>query len=164
MPEIKIIRPHFPKGYVDHPTSILTWDYVVERLSNSKNYWLCSVRPDGRPHSVPRWGVMVDNKFYYDGSPETVHARNILQNPSISLHLENGDQALIAEGTTRPSEKPDPELAVLLSKTFCAKYEKFGYAPKPDQWDAGGLFVFSPMKVLAWTVFFEDPTKFLLTW
>ena len=164
MPEIKIIRPHFPKGYVDHPTSILTWDYVVERLSNSKNYWLCSVRPDGRPHSVPRWGVLIHDKFYYDGSPETVHARNIIQNPFISLHLENGDQALIAEGTTRPSEKPNPELAALLSKTFCAKYEKFGYAPKPDQWDEGGLFVFSAVKVLAWTVFFEDPTKFLLTW
>jgi len=164
MPEVKIIRPLFPKGYVDNPISILSWEYVIERLSSSKNYWLCSVRPDGRPHSVPRWGVFINEKLYYDGSPETVHARNILQNPHLSIHLESGDQALIAEGTTRPSEKPDPDLAELLSKTFCEKYEQFGYAPRPDQWNEGGLFVFTPLKVLAWTVFYENPTKFVLAW
>ena len=36
-----------------------------------------------------------------------------------------------------------------------------GYAPKPDQWNEGGLFVFSPRQILAWTVFFENPTKFI---
>ena len=164
MPEVKIIRPLFPKGYVDNPTASLPWEYVVEHLGSSKNYWLCSVRPDGRPHSVPRWGVFVHDKLYYDGSPETVHAMNLLQNPHISVHLESGDQALIAEGTAAPAGKPDPKLAELLSAAYCAKYEKFGYAPSPNQWDEGGLFVFTPQKVLAWTVFFEDPTKFLLTW
>ena len=164
MPDIKIIRPYFPKGYVDNPISSLTWDYVVERLTESKNYWLCSVRPDGSPHTIPRWGVFINGKLYYDGSPETVHAKNILQNPRISVHLESGDHALIAAGTAAPSQKPVPALADKLSKEYCAKYEKFGYAPRPDQWDKGGLYVFTPLKVLAWKIFFEDPTKFLLTW
>ena len=164
MPEIKIIRPGFPKGYVDNPTSILTWEYIGGRLSESKNYWMCSVRPDGSPHTVPRWGVFIHDRLYYDGSPETVHAKNILKNPRTSVHLENGDQALIAEGTAAPHQKPNPELAGQLSNAFCAKYEKFGYAPNLNQWDEGGLYVFTPGKVLAWTVFFEDPTKFILTW
>jgi hypothetical protein len=160
--EIKITRPLFPKGYVDNPISSLTWDYVVQRLTDSKNYWLSSVRPDGRPHSIPRWGVFINDKLYYDGSPETIHARNILKNSRVTLHLESGDEALIAEGTSAPHEKPDPELANQLAASYCAKYEKFGYAPSAEQWNDGGLYVFSPTMVLAWTVFFENPTKFVL--
>ncbi len=45
MQPIKITRPQFPKGYVEHPTSSVTWAYVVQRLSESQDYWLCSVRP-----------------------------------------------------------------------------------------------------------------------
>ena len=162
MTEIKVIRPQFPKGYVDNPISSLTWEYAVQRLTESKNYWLCSVRPDGRPHSIPRWGVFINNKLFYDGSPETIHARNIQKNPKVSMHLESGDEALIAEGTCAPFGRPEPILASQISEAYCAKYEKFGYAPKADQWNEGGLYVFSPSKVLAWTIFFENPTKFVL--
>lgn len=162
MSQPKISRPLFPKGYVDHPSVSLSWEYVVSRLSESKNYWLCSVRPDGRPHSIPRWGVFVDEKFFYDGSPETRHARNISENPRVSLHLESGDEALIVEGSSAAAGKPAPELAQRLAAAYCAKYEQFGYAPQPNQWDHEGLFVFTPRKVLAWTNFTEDPTKFVL--
>lgn len=162
MPQPKITRPQFPKGYVDNPTTTLTWDYVVKRLSESKNYWLCSVRPNGHPHSIPRWGVFVDGKFYYDGSPQTRHAQNILENPFVSLHLESGDEALIAEGTCAAAGKPTVELAQKLAAAYRAKYEQFGYAPEADQWDQEGLYVFTPGKVLAWTKFMEDPTRFEL--
>ena len=33
------------------------------------------VRPDGTPHSVPRWGVWLDGRFWYDGAPTTRHTR-----------------------------------------------------------------------------------------
>src|SRR5512140_1321140 len=126
MTGIKVTRPQFPGGYVENPTSILTWDYVVERLAGSKNYWLCSVRPDGRPHAIPRWGVFVDGKLYYDGSPETRHALNLLTNPHLAVHLESGDEALIAEGSAAPAGKPDPELAGRIAAAYRAKYEKHG--------------------------------------
>ncbi len=108
----KVIRPAFPPGYVDKPASFLTWDWVTAQLTESRHYWLCSVRAPssdaqgGRPHVVPRWGVFLDNKFYYDGSPETRHARNIEKNPHVSLHLENGEQAIILDGTSEPAGKP----------------------------------------------------------
>ncbi len=160
MTKPQITRPKFPPGYVDHPKSTVSWEYVAQRLEESKNYWLSSVRPNGRPHTIPRWGVFVDGKFYYDGSPETRHAHNIVQNPYITLHLEDGEQAVIAEGTSAPVGKPEPELAAKIAAAYCAKYEAHGYAPKPDQWDEGGLYAFTPKKVLAWTVFFENPTRF----
>lgn len=162
MPEITVTRPQFPKGYADNPISSLTWEYVVRRLTETKNYWLCTVRPDGRPHSIPRWGVFFDGKLFYDGSPETRHTKNILENPHGSVHLENGDEALIAEGVCAPVEKPSAKLAKQLASAYCAKYEKFGYSPTVEQWNEGGLYVFTPSKVIAWTVFFENPTKFVL--
>ena len=157
----QITRPVFPKGYVDNPTASLTWEYVAQRLSESKNYWLSTVRPDGRPHVVPRWAVYLNGKIYYDGSPETRHAQNLVQNPHVSLHLESGDQVIIAEGLSKPAGKPEPKLAQQIAEAYCAKYKQFGYAPQPDQWDSGGLYEFTPQKVLAWTKFNEDPTKFI---
>ena len=157
----KITRPTFPPGYVDKPTSSLTWDWVAAQLTESKHYWLCSVRPDKRPHVVPRWCVYVDGKIYYDGSPETRHARNILENPHVSLHLESGREVIILEGTAASAERPSPEMGKKLSQAYREKYKELGYVPGPNQWDHGGLFVFTPRQCIAWTVFFENPTKFV---
>jgi hypothetical protein len=110
---------------------------------------------------VPRWCVYLDGKIYYDGSPETRHARNIMQNPHVSLHLESGSQAVILEGSCAPAGKPSAELAQRLSAAYRAKYAELGYAPEADQWDEGGLYVFTPRQCIAWTSFAEDPTKFI---
>lgn len=157
----KVSRPKFPPRYVDNPASYLTWDWVAAQLTESRHYWLCSVRPNGRPHVVPRWGAFLDNKFYYDGSPETRHARNLERNPHITLNLESGEKAIILEGTSRPAGKPDPQFAQRLAKAIADKYAARGYAPKPDQWDEGGLFIFTPRQCIAWSNFTEDPTRFV---
>lgn len=156
----KITRPKFPKGYADKPTSFLTWNWVAKRLTESKHYWLCSVRSNGRPHVIPRWGVFVDNKFYYDGSPETRHARNLEKNPHVTLNLENGSQAIFLEGISEPAGKPSAELGKRLSEAY-KKYKDVGYAPEPNSWDEGGLYVFTPRQCIAWSNFTEDPTKFV---
>jgi hypothetical protein len=167
MEPIKITRPKFPPGYVDRPVSYLTWDWVAAQLSESRHYWLCSVRPPtpeaplGRPHAVPRWAVFVDGRIYYDGSPETRHNRNIEVNPHVSVHLESGSEAIMLEGTSRPAGKPSPDLARRLSEAYKRKYAELGYAPEPDSWDEGGLYVFTPRQCIAWSKFNEDPTKFI---
>ena len=157
----KISRPTFPKGYVDNPASSLTWDWVAEQLTEAKHYWLASVRPNGKPHVVPRWGAFIDNKLYYDGSPETRHARNLLGNPNVALHLESGEKAIILEGMSQPADKPDPEFAKHLSKAISDKYAALGYSPEPSQWDEGGLYIFTPHQCIAWSKFTDDPTKFV---
>ncbi len=156
----KITRPKFPKGYVDNPISEVPWEYVEEKLTNAKHYWMCSVRPNRRPHVVPRWAVYLDGRLYYDGSPETLHARNIVENPNVTVNLEDGQKAIILEGITVPAPKPTPEFAQRLVAAF-HKYAEDGYNPEATQWDEGGLFVFTPRQCLAWTVFFENPTKFI---
>ena len=161
MPTPKISRPKLPKGYADNPASYVDWEWVAEQMTESKNYWLSSVRPNGSPHVVPRWGVFIDNKFWYDGSPETRHAQNIMKNPNVSLHLESGNQVVMMEGISKSAEKPTPEFATQLAEAIGRKYGEDGYSPKPDQWDEGGLYVFTARQCIAWTVFYENPTKFV---
>ena len=96
MEPIKITRPKFPPGYVDKPVSYLNWDWVATRLTEAKHYWICSVRPDGRPHVVPRWCVFVEGKIYYDGSPETRHA--IMGGGHSRRYIHDGRQTIAGTG------------------------------------------------------------------
>lgn len=154
-----------PDGYGVPDTSdgLLAWSAVEARLTSATEFWLATTRPDGRPHVVPRWGVWLDGRFWYDGSPETRHARNRADNPACVLHLESGTEVVILEGRSAPSAPVTSELGQRLSDAFGAKYRARGYAPPPNAWsgdDAGGLAVFVPVTGLAWTDFPTDVTRF----
>ena len=79
----------------------------------------------------------------------------------VSLHLESGDRVVILEGVSTPAGKPEAELANRLVAAYRIKYAAQGYSPEPNQWDEGGLYVFTPSQCIAWTSFTEDPTKFV---
>lgn len=157
-------RPTFPEGYGLPETSegLLTWSRVEERLVAAEHYWICSVRPDGTPHSVPRWGVWLDGRFWYDGAPTTRHTRNVEQNPAVTLTLESGTQVVIIEGASHATRAEAEGLGARLSAAF-GKYAEAGYAPEPDSWagaDGGGLRVITPRRALAWFTFPTDCTRF----
>jgi nitroimidazol reductase NimA-like FMN-containing flavoprotein (pyridoxamine 5'-phosphate oxidase superfamily) len=160
MAEPVISRPQFPDGYLENPKMLLTWQHVERKLIDAKNYWLCTVRPDRRPHAIPLWGVWMKGIFFFDGSPQTRHSRNISRNPAVALHLESGDEVVILEGACQMLFKPDEEIAETVARAYRDKYSVFGYAPQAEQWDEGGLFEVIPEKVLAWTNFIVDPTRF----
>lgn len=157
-------RPTLPEGYglPEHDDGLLTWSQVEERLLASLHYWLASVRPDGTPHSVPRWGVWLDGRFYYDGAPTTRHTRNVERNPAVTLTLESGLEAVIVEGRSVATRAEPDGLGARLATAF-RKYHDLGYAPGPDSWAGeagGGLRVITPRRVLAWFEFPNDCTRF----
>ena len=157
-------RPLFPDGY-GLPTStegMLAWPDVEARLVGATTYWLATVRPDGRPHVVPRWGVWLDGRFWYDGSPATRHARNLATNPACSLNLEDGARAVIVEGESAATRAPANTLGARLATAF-QKYHALGYSPAADAWQGdagGGLRVLTPRRALAWFSFPTDATRF----
>jgi hypothetical protein len=158
-------RPVLPEGYglPRDDAGLLTWAVVEQRLIESKHYWLATVRPDGRPHVVPRWGVWVDGRFYYDGSPMTRHARNAEANPATSLHLESGSEAVILDGLSVATRADSDGLGERLAAAF-AKYHRDGYAPRADAWSGdggGGLRCFTPTTGMAWFSFPTDATRFV---
>lgn len=165
MTEPRVDRPMMPEGYGAPETDdgVLSWADVEARLTSSGQYWLASSRPDGRPHVVPRWGVWLDGRFWYDGAPTTVHVQNVEANPACTLHLEDGWQAVIVDGNSLAADPPGPDLGGRLAAAFAAKYAERGYEPAADAWDgegAGGLRVLTPTKVLAWFDFPKDVTRF----
>lgn len=160
----KAERPILPEGY-GLPASregLLQWEQVEERLVAARHYWIASVRPDGRPHSVPRWGVWLDGAFYYDGAPSTRHVRNVEANPAVTLTLESGTEVVIVEGESYAMRAEPEGLGARLSTAF-GKYAADDYEPGPDSWsgpDGGGLRVIRPHRVLAWFAFPGDCTRF----
>jgi len=153
-----------PDGYgIPESTSgTLPWSFVDEQMLTARNYWVVTVRPDGRPHAMPVWGAWLHGKLYIEGSPATRRHRNITTNPNVVVHLEDGSQVVIIEGVAYEAGKPEPSLGAELSKAYTAKYKSLGYAPGPDNWDNGGLYVIQPQKVFAWTKFPTDTTRWVL--
>ena len=157
-------RPVLPDGYGVPTTTrgLLAWSDVEKRLVAALHYWLATVRPDGRPHVVPRWGVWLHGRFWYDGAPTTRHARNLGANPACTLNLENGAEAVIVEGSS-VSTRADPDgLGAELAAAF-EKYHGLGYSPGADSWSdegGGGLCVLTPRRALAWFSFPKDCTRF----
>jgi hypothetical protein len=109
-------------------------------------------------------GAWLDGHLWYDGSPETVHARNLMANAACVLHLEDGWEVVIVEGTSRPSPPPRLDLGARIAAAISEKYRERGYAPQADAWegpDAGGLLQFTPVKAMAWFAFPNDVTRFV---
>ncbi len=138
-------RPDIPDSFgfaiEDYPHTPLSWDWVTERLTAARNYWVASVRPSGRPHSVPVWGVWVDNAFHFATDPLSVTANSLKLNPEGVVNLESGDDVVILQGAFELHNSTDR-----IRDAFNAKYEL--------PWGADEtipVFSLTPRKVLAWT-------------
>jgi general stress protein 26 len=156
MTEPVVEKPDIPSEYGD-PKQRLEWADVERKLESSIVYWIASTRPNGRPHVIPRDGLWLDGGLYYGGSPETVHHRNITRNPHIAVHIGDGQEAIIVEGAVEV-EEPTEEMAVRLSDESLAKYPQYGRV-EPNIY-MGGVSLLRPRRVLAWTSFTENATRF----
>jgi general stress protein 26 len=161
MVSAQVGRPILPKDYgvPESAEGLLPWEHVTERLAAAKNYWVCTTRPDGRPHATPIWGVFFEGNIYFDGSPETRRGKNLAHNPAITVHPESGDDVTIVEGVATQIVPPDRAFAERLAATYAAKYAAHGYSPSPDTWDRGGLYRVAHRTVIAWTKFPADMTR-----
>lgn len=72
-----------------------------ERTAKAPNMWMATVRPNGSPHLVPIWFVVVDEKWYFATDPNSVKARNLQHNPAIAISLEDGTNPLVIEGEAK---------------------------------------------------------------
>ena len=152
-----VSRPKIPTEYgiPKNNKGLLPWSHVTDRLSQALHYWICTVGPDRRPHVTPVDGVWLNDRLYIGGSPQTRRHRNLIANPAVSVHLDSSDDVVILQGEAQ-LQTPDHELAVQLSKASAAKY---GYAPKPEDYETSGVHVFRPHTVFAWKQFPKDVTR-----
>jgi hypothetical protein len=76
---------------------LLPWSWVRDQTERSRNYWVCTTRPDGRPHAMPVWGVWIDDTLWFSTGDGSVKARNLAADPRVAVHLESGDECVIGE-------------------------------------------------------------------
>jgi hypothetical protein len=155
-------RASLPAGYgsaSSAPGERLPWERVAEWLVASRNYWLCTTRPGGRPHAKPVWGVWLDGALLFSTSPESVTARNIAAGSPLVVHLESGDRVAIFEGV------PEPVRDSALLERFAEVYEK-KYNWRMDVGDPDTpILILRPDSVLAWDAgdsFVETATRWRL--
>ena len=154
-PTVERLDP--PPGY-GQASQPLTWARVRALLQAAPVYWLATVRPDGRPHVVPRDGFWIDDALFYGGSLETVHRRNLQHNPHCAATIGDGPTAVIVEGDAGGTTL-DRDAAVRLAAAH-EKYPQYGLPPDPDTIDVSTLLVLRPRRVMAWTAYPADCTRF----
>ncbi|HTV65643.1 MAG TPA: pyridoxamine 5'-phosphate oxidase family protein [Bryocella sp.] len=131
------------KGY-GVPKSLkgaLPWKWAEERLRQSHNYLMITVRPTGAPHAMPVWGIWLDGGFYFSTSATSRKGRNLARNRRCVVCTEDAAEAVILEGVAEKLQSKDiPQQAFV---DYKAKY-KWGLDPK-----MGPVFAVRPKVVFA---------------
>jgi hypothetical protein len=154
-------RPHVPGyGIPKAGKGMLPWSFVDERMAQARNYWVCTTRPDGRPHARPVDGVWVDATLCFGGGPKTRWMRNLARNPAVAVHLETPGEVVILEGTAERINDPKHPLVARVLEASYAKYPEYFSGPPPFS----PFWVLRPSVAFAWTLsgFPKSATRWLL--
>jgi general stress protein 26 len=146
--EPKAGRPHMP-GYGIHEDleGILPWTWARERLESSRNYWIATLRPDGRPHTMPVWGLWIGDRLFFSTAITSTKARNLLANSNCTATTESGTEAVIVEGRADVIDDKD-----VLKPVWKAYKEKYDWPM-----DGENMFAITPTTVFA---FIETAEQF----
>lgn len=105
----------------DEGTGLLPWQWAEERLTSSRNYWVVSLWPDGRPHAMPVWGLWHEGAFWFSSSKGSRKARNLAADPRCVVTTEDAADPVVIEGSAELVSEPDA-LATMLALEN-AKYD-----------------------------------------
>jgi len=105
----------------DEGSGLLPWSWAEERLIASRNYWLVSVWPDGRPHAMPVWGLWHERAFWFSSSNGSRKARNLAGDPRCVVMTEEAMDPVVMEGTAELVTEPEALATILALENM--KYE-----------------------------------------
>jgi general stress protein 26 len=94
-------RPHMPGYGVVGPNEgegLLPWSWAEARLNESRNFWLASQWPDGRPHVMPVWAVWYAGALWFSSSRASRKARNLAHDRRCVLTTEDPMNPVVVEG------------------------------------------------------------------
>ncbi len=93
MPGYGILGPNSGRGLVP-------WKWARKKFSEARNYMLGTTSPNGAPHMMPVWGIVMNDVFYLSTGKNSRKARNFQSNPKCVVGVESQDkeEAIIMEG------------------------------------------------------------------
>jgi Pyridoxamine 5'-phosphate oxidase len=93
---------------------LLPWSWAELRLTDSRNYWVATAWPDGRPHVMPVWGMWNEGAFWFSSSNGSRKARNLMADPRCVVTTEDAVNPVVLEGRAAHVTDP-PALAKMLA-------------------------------------------------
>jgi len=98
---MRIARPHMP-GYGTLPATegsgLLPWSWADDKLRASHDFWLATVRADGRPHVMPIWGVWDGHALWFSTSNGSRKSRNLLAEPRCTIATDDALNPVVMDG------------------------------------------------------------------
>ncbi|MEU6072859.1 pyridoxamine 5'-phosphate oxidase family protein [Micromonospora sp. NPDC047074] len=98
----------------------MPWSQARDRLAEAGEFFLSTVRPDGRPHAVPLLAVWLDDAMYFCSSKSAHKVDNLAANPNCVLTVGGPDLDLSIEGTA--SQVTDPATLKRVTDGYGNKY------------------------------------------
>jgi hypothetical protein len=107
-------------GLPEGNKGLLSWSWAEQRVKNSHNYWITTVKPDGSPHTMVVWGLWQDGRFLFSTGSTSRKARNLASNPKCVVCTEHAHEAVIVEGVAEVADVPARRKFL---KTYTKKYK-----------------------------------------
>ncbi len=142
-------RPFMP-GYgilpADQGSGLLPWREAQRRLAVAHDYWLATVRPDGRPHVMPVWGIWLDGAVWFSSGLRSRKARNLAADPRCTVTTDDARNPVVVEG--RAERLVDAGAIEAFVDAVNAKYDAAVTVEFQDP-DVNGTFWLRPSLVFA---------------
>jgi general stress protein 26 len=112
------------RRFGDEGAQATPWAEAVEALNRAENFFVTTVRPNGRPHQTPLLAVWLDDALYFCTGADERKAKNIERNPHVLLTTgsQKWDQGfdIVVEGEAR--RVTDEPLLQRLADAWLSKY------------------------------------------
>jgi nitroimidazol reductase NimA-like FMN-containing flavoprotein (pyridoxamine 5'-phosphate oxidase superfamily) len=142
-------RPVMP-GYgvlpADQGSGLIPWPEIERRLTLSHDYWVATVRPDGRPHVMPVWGVWLDGRLWFSSGLRSRKARNLAAEPRCTMTTDQAQDPVVLDGLAEQVVDADGIAAFLAAMN--GKYDAGMTADFLDP-AVNGTFAVRPQRVIA---------------
>ncbi len=154
-------RPFMP-GYGVLPATegsgLIPWAEAERRLTASHDYWCATVRPDGRPHVMPVWGVWLRERLWFSSGLQSRKARDLAEEPRCTLTTDDAQNPVVVDGIAHQVTDPGGIAAFL--DAMNTKYRAGMTADFLDP-RVNGTFTVRPERVVALTHddFTGSPTR-----
>jgi nitroimidazol reductase NimA-like FMN-containing flavoprotein (pyridoxamine 5'-phosphate oxidase superfamily) len=131
----------------------MPWSWALEKLQTCRDFWLATVRPDGRPHLAPVWCLWLDDALYFSTAPSSRKGRNLALNANCCVSTDGAGATVIVDGTVSICE--DFALRQRVAELYAAKYAWVLTATETgvalDDGITTPLYVIKPRTVLGMT-------------
>jgi len=121
---------------------LLPWKWAEQRLQRSHNYWLTTVRPDGKPHTMVIWGLWMKGAFWFSTGAQSRKNKNLERNPHCVVCTENAAEAVIVEGVAEKINDPKSKRPFFTAYEPKYKWDMSAYQNEP-------VFCVRPQRVFA---------------